>query len=237
MVDCTLREEKTSVDCKNFTTYSIPGCGPNCWKLIWLHCSILTSFLILFSLCKRFVPEIRPEKNTKVLKILLRKPYFWSLSFLLVLIIVYNTLIIYKNEASSAYIEILVIISKIFTVFLIFQLNFTFPPTVNKGFKLITVACYYCALSLFVLDNLCKFITTSAQVAFKVYTVDKTSAVHAITIVDLMLMVCNAALYSSFLQFFWHKIFRGQKDILAIYRGDLSDSIDSRVFDEEGEQE
>lgn len=192
---------------------------------------------MLFSLCKRFVPEIRSEKNTKVLKILLKKPYFWSLSFCLILVVVYDVLIIVQNENAQKYIEILVIISKVFTLILVFQLNFTLPPTVARGFKVITVASYYSAMSVFALDNLCKTITTSAQVAFKIYTVDKATAALPIAIINLMLMIGNAALYNSFLQFFWHKIFCGQKDILTIYRRDLSGNIEEILDEEAGDQE
>jgi uncharacterized membrane protein len=83
---------------------------------------------------------------------------------------------------------------------------------------MITVCCYFVALFIYVLDNLLKTITTTAQLAFKVYTVDSTSAKHSIEIVDLVLMAINSALYNTFLQFFWNKIFCGRQDILAIHR-------------------
>lgn len=218
IVDCMLEEQQTSVDCKNFTIYN----DPYLWKTNWLSCSVLTSFIILFALCKRFVPEMRPQKNLKIIKVLLKKPFFWSYSSLITLVIAYDVLIIYNNKDCKVHIEVLVIISKIFTMFLVFQLNFTHPPSTRLGFQMLTIFCYYFSLFLYVLDNTCKAITTAAQVAFKVYTVHKGSNVDPIVIVDLMLMATSAALYNYFLQFFWNKIFFGGKDILTVCRQDFT---------------
>lgn len=220
-VDCMLESQQTSVDCKNFTIYR----DPYIWKTNWLSCSILTSFIFLFALCKRFVPEIRPEKNRQIITVLFKKPFFWSYSSLLALVIAYDMLIIYHNDHCKVYIEVLVVVSKVFTMFLMFQLNYTYPPTTQVGFRLVTIICYYFALILFVLDNTCKAITESAQVAFKVYTVQKGSRVDPIAIVDLMLMATSAALYNYFVQFFWNKIFFGGKDILIVYRPSFTETL------------
>jgi len=63
----------------------------------------------------------------------------------------------------------------------------------------------------------------SAQVAFKFYTVNPT-APRPLTIVDLMLMIINGTLYHSFLQFFWQKLFRGNKNILGVCKQNFSET-------------
>lgn len=63
------------------------------------------------------------------------------------------------------------------------------------------------------LDNLCKF-----------YTVNRDKA-KPLIIIDLMLMVINASLYHSFLEFFWQKRFRGDKDILKVVKHKFEESM------------
>lgn len=132
-----------------------------------------------------------------------------------VVVTVYDGLIMKQNQDARIPIECFVIVSKVFTLYLIYQLNFTYPPSKTEGFTFTSRALYFITLLIFVLDNLCKALVVSAQVAFKFYTVNA-SAPKPLTIIDLMLMIINGSLYYSFLQFFWLKLFIGDKDILTI---------------------
>ena len=223
VVDCTLYHDSTSVDCKNFSVYTIEICDAYCWKSMWLVCSILTSSICICLLNKSLLPELRPVGYKVVWKCLVRKPYFWSLSFTTALVILYDILIMIQNPEARIFIECLVVASKLWTLYLIFQLNFTSPPSTRKNFRPISRAAYCITLSIFALDNLCKMLVISAQVAFKFYTVNPT-APRPLTIVDLMLMIINGTLYHSFLQFFWQKLFRGNKNILGVCKQNFSET-------------
>ena len=122
-----------------------------------------------------------------------------------------------KNHDARIPIECLVIFSKVCTLYLIYQLNFTSPPSRKKGFSFTSKALYFVTLLIFILDNLCKALVVSAEVAFKFFTVNK-AAPKPITIIILILMIINGSLYYSFVQFFWQKIFRGDKNILSTYK-------------------
>ena len=206
----------STVNCNNFTVYSTPECDAYCWKTLWLICSILTSTVYLCLLNRTMLPELRPVGNKAILKTLVRKPYFWSLNITTDLVVLYDALIMIQNEKAKIGIECLVTVSKLLTLYLLLQLNFTFPPCTLRGFRRISRAAYCITLSIYVLDNLCKLLATSAQVAFKFYEVndDRGSLPKPKEIINLMLMVINASLYHNFLQFFWQKLFRGDKDIL-----------------------
>ena len=128
------------------------------------------------------------------------------------------------NENARVHVETLVIVSKLCTVYLLYQLNFTCPPCKQKHFRPISRAAYYITMSIYVLDNLCKFLVMSAQVAFKFYTVNRNNP-KPLTIIDLMLMIINASLYHSFLQFFWQKLFRGDKDILKVVKNKFVETM------------
>ena len=221
--DCTLYHDSSSVVCKNFTVYDVPMCDGYCWKTLWLTCSILTSFFCICLLNQFVLPELRPVGCTVVLKCLICKPYFWSFNITTVVVIAYDGLIMKQNQDARIPIEIFVIVSKVFTLYLIYQLNFTYPPSKTKGFSFTSRALYFITLLIFVLDNLCKALAVSAAVAFKVYTVNPT-APKPLTIIDLMLMVINASLYYSFLQFYWLKLFIGDKNILSMYKQNLADT-------------
>jgi len=80
MVDCTLYHGTTSVDCQNFTVYTIPMCDGYCWKIIWLSCSILTSTICICLLSRSLLPDLRPVGYSAIWKCLLRKPYFGLLT-------------------------------------------------------------------------------------------------------------------------------------------------------------
>lgn len=223
VVDCTLQYDSTSVDCKNFTVYRTPMCDAYCWKAVWLICSILSSTICICLLSQRFLPELRPVRYSVVWKCLIRKPYFWSLNVTTALVILYDIMIMIQNPDAKISVECLVVASKVWTLYLIYQLNFTYPPCRERHFRPISRAAYCITLSIFALDNLCKFLVVSSQVAFKFYTVNNT-APKPLTIIDLMLMIINASLYHNFFYFFWHKLFRGDKDILTEFKQRFADT-------------
>lgn len=227
MIDCTLYHDSTSVDCNGFTVYDIPNCDPYCWKTIWLACSIITSTVWLLLLNTKMLPKLRPLRNKKIFMSIIKKPYFWSLNTITGTVVLYDVLIMVSNSNAKIYVECLVVVSKLWTLLLLFQLNFTFPPSRKKGFRVISRGAYCLTMSVFVLDNLCKFLTVSSQVAFKLYTVEY-GETKPMTIVDLMLMIINASLYLNFLQFFWQKLFRGDKDILTIFKQEVGLTEDMR---------
>ncbi|KAL9966313.1 hypothetical protein ACROYT_G024367 [Oculina patagonica] len=228
-VDCTLYHDSTSVDCTNFTLYNTPKCDPYCWMTVWLVCSILTSSVWICLLNTTFLADLRPVRNKVILKCLVRKPHFWTLNITTVLVVLYDVLIMNQNNHANIPAECLAVLSKLCTVYLLYQLNFTFPPCRQKDFRPISRAAYCITMSIYVLDNLCKFLVVSAQVAFKFYTVNHDKA-KAVTIIDLMLMVFNASLYHSFLQFFWQKLFRGSKDILKVVKEDFVDTTGIKEY-------
>lgn len=160
MIDCSVYHNETSVDCNiNFTAYNTPGCGPYCWKGVWVGCSVITC-LIWLVLCvptvSRHIRQIRPASNAKILRSIITKPYFWSLNVIIVVVVVYDAVILSQRHVSgSEAVEIGVILSKLLTVFLIFQLNFTYSPRIANNFPYMSIVSYYMTLSIFVLDNVC----------------------------------------------------------------------------------
>ena len=226
--DCTLYHNSSSVDCKNFALYDVPMCDGYCWKTLWLTSSILTSIICIFLLNEKFLPELRPVPYTSILKCLIGKPYFWSLNCMTVAAILDDSLIMYQNKDARIPIECLVIFSKVWTLCLIYQLNFTFPPSRAKHFRTTSRALYCLTLSIFALDNLCKALMESTQVAFKFYTVNH-DASKPLVIIDVMLMLIEVSLYYSFVQFFWLKLFIGDKDILTVNKQNFVDLQDDAV--------
>ena len=105
VIDCTLYYDATSVDCGNFTLYSMPVCDAYCWKAIWLICSILTATICICLMRKSLFPELRPFGYTAIWKHLIRKPYFWSLNSITSLAIIYDILIMYQNRDAKIYIQ------------------------------------------------------------------------------------------------------------------------------------
>ena len=217
MVNCTLYHDSTSVDCEGFAVYNIPHCDPYCWKTIWLVCSIITEWFCLLN--TKMLPRLRPARNKKIFWSIIKKPYFWSLNTTAGSVVLYDILIMVNNSNAKIHVEYFVVVSKLWTLYLLFQLNSTFPPSKEKGFQAISRGACCLTLSVFALDNLCKFLVVTSQVAFKFYTVEH---MHGITkpmiIVDLMLMIINASLYLSFPQFFWQMLFRGDEDILTVFK-------------------
>ena len=168
--------------------------------------------------------------NKVLWKRLVRMPYFWSLNTTTALAALYDVLIMIQNKKAKIFIECLEIVSKLWTLYLLYQLNFTFPPCTQRGFRRISRAAYCITLSIYVLDNLCKLLATSAQVAFKFYSVNvmRGNLPKPREIINLMLMIINASLYHNFLQFFWQKLFRGDKDILKVVKQKFVDTTGIR---------
>lgn len=80
-------------------------------------------------------------------------------------------------------------------------------------------------LSIFVLDNLCKFVELSVRISYKLYTVNTKASNRELQVISLMLQIVDASLYHSFATFFWNKIFRGRSDVLMTYSPDLAQSL------------
>lgn len=231
MVECSVFHNETSVDCDiNFTAYHTPGCGPYCWKGMWIGCSVITCviglFIIFVPIASRHMKQIRPASNTSIARSLIVKPYFWHLNAIVLLVVVYDAIILSQEHVSgSEQVEIGVIVSKLLTVILIFQLNFTYPPSTADGFPLICLVLYYMTLSIFVLDNLCKFVELTVRISYKLYTVNSKRSDRELQVISLMLEIVDATLYHSFATFFWNKIFRGRSDVLMTYSPDLAQSL------------
>lgn len=231
MVECSVFHNETSVDCDiNFTTYRTPGCGPYCWKGMWIGCSVITClvglFMVFVPVASRLIHRMRPAPDTSIVRSLIVKPYFWRLNIIVLLVVVYDAIIIcQKHVSGSEQVEIGVIVSKLLTVTLIFQLNFTYPPSTADGFPLIFLVLYYMTLSIFFLDNSCKFVELTVRISYKLYTVNSKIPRRELQVVGLMLEIVDAALYHSFATFFWNKIFRGRSDVLMTYSPDLAQSL------------
>ena len=236
LFDCILYHDTTSVDCIDFTVYNTSTCDPYCWKTVWLVCSILTSTVYMCLLNRTMLPELRPVGNKVIFKTLVRKPYFWSLNITTALVVLYDALIIIQNKKAKIDIECLEIVSKLWTLCLLYQLNFTFPPCTQRGCRRISRAAYYITLFIYVLDNLCRSVADTAQVAFKFYTVNR-DLPKALTIINLMLMIINASLYYIFMQFFWQKLFRDDKEILKVFKQTFVDTKGIKEFVQNGNLE
>ena len=239
MVECCVYHNETSVDCDiNFTTYRTPGCGPFCWKGMWIGCSVITClvglFIVLVPVANRHIHRMRPAPNTSIVRSLIVKPYFWYLTIIVLLVVVYDAIVQRQNDVrGSEQVEIAVIISKLLTVTLIFQLNFTYPPSTANGFPLIFIVLYYMTLSIFFLDNLCKFVELTVRISFKLYIVNSHMPKRELQVVGLLSEIVDAALYHSFATFFWNKIFRGRSDVLMTYSPDLAQSLGVQPADRE----
>ena len=203
--------------------WSLPESSVSC---LWLSYYTKTKTFCLLN--TKMLPRLRPARNKKIFWSIIKKPYFWSLNTTAGFVVLYDVLIMVNNRNAKIHVECLVVVSKLWTLYLLFQLNFTFPPSEEKGFRAISRGAYCLTLSVFVLDNLCKFLVVTSQVAFKFYTVEH-GITKPMTIVDLMLMIINASLYLSFLQFFWQKLFRGDKDILTVFKQEFRLTENIRV--------
>ena len=87
---------------------------------------------------------MRPASNLQVMRYLVIKPYFWYLNFIVFLVVIYDTIILSQRHVSgSQQVEVGVVVSKLLTVCLIFQLNFTYPPSGNLSPRRLIASCYY----------------------------------------------------------------------------------------------
>ena len=166
---------------------------------MWVVWSALTSIIWLFVLCvpvaNRHIQGMRPASNLRVMRYLVIKPYFWYLNFIVFLVVIYDTIILSQRHVSgSQQVEVGVVVSKLLTVCLIFQLNFTYPPSGNLSLRRLIASRYYITLLIFVLDYLCKFIELSIRIAYKLYSVNSSASDRELQVIGLMLEVADALL-------------------------------------------
>ena len=189
---------------------------------MWVVWSALTSIIWLFVLCvpvaNRHIQGMRPASNLRVMRYLVIKPYFWYLNFIVFLVVIHDAIILsQKHVSGSQQVEAGVVVSKLLTVCLIFQLNFTYPPSGNLSLRRLIASRYYITLLIFVLDYLCKFIELSIRIAYKLYSVNSSASDRELQVIGLMLEVADALLYKNFTHLFSNKILRGKSDVLMKY--------------------
>ena len=195
------------------------------WKGMWVAWSALTNIIWLFVLCvpvaNRHIQDMRPASNLRVMRYLVIKPYFWYLNFIVFLVVIHDVIILSQKDQNhvggSQQVEAGVVVSKLLTVCLIFQLNFTYPPSGNLSPRSLIASCYYITLLIFVLDYLCKLIELFIRIAYKLYSVNSSASDRELQVIGLMLEVADAPLYKNFTHLFSNKIFRGRSDVLMIY--------------------
>ena len=195
------------------------------WKGMWVAWSALTNIIWLFVLCvpvaNRHIQDMRPASNLRVMRYLVIKPYFWYLNFIVFLVVIHDVIILsqkdQKHVSGSQQVEAGVVVSKLLTVCLIFQLNFTYPPSGNLSPRHLIASCYYITLVIFVLDCLCKLIELSIRIAYKLYSVYSSASDRELQVIGLMLEVADALLYKNFTHLFSNKILRGKSDVLIKY--------------------
>ena len=168
---------------------------------MWVVWSALTSIIWLFVLCvpvaNRHIQGMRPASNLRVMRYLVIKPYFWYLNFIVFLVVIYDAIILsqnWKHVSGQQKVESGVLVSKVLTVCLIFQLNFTYPPSGNLSPRRLIASCYYITLLIFVLDYLCKLIELSIRIAYKLYSVNSSASDRELQVIGLMLEVADALL-------------------------------------------
>ena len=192
---------------------------------MWVAWSALTNIIWLFVLCvpvaNRHIQDIRPAFNLRVMRYLVIKPYFWYLNFIVFLVVIHDVIILsqkdQKHVSGSPQVEAGVVVSKLLTVCLIFQLNCTYPPSGNLSPRHLIASCYYITLVIFVLDCLCKLIELSIRIAYKLYSVYSSASDRELQVIGLMLEVADALLYKNFTHLFSNKILRGKSDVLMKY--------------------
>ena len=229
MVDCTLWYSSSSVYCSGFDLFP----SPSTWKNVWLCCCKSTSVLCLSLLNKTFLPDLRPTTSVQVLICLCGKPYFWSANFQLVIVIAYDALTVCGNVEGHfiTSLGLLAVFSKLFTLLLMYQLNFTRPPKKIAGFAMAARLAYTVTVVAFTADNLILFLGETTQVAYKIYSIrsSRNMSTDQAANISLMLRVVNASLYYEFWYFFWCKLFHGNKDILTTYQANLADVVEQAM--------
>ena len=210
------------VDCK--LKRDVPNDNsPTClaqyrWNIVWLTCSILTSIICICLLNQKVLPEVRPVGYTAVLKCLFLKPYFWSLSTMIVFVTTYEIFWRMPQDTSIC----LLTFSRLMTLYLIYQLNFTYRPAKARGFRFTSIAGYFITLSIFFLDSLWNVVAVSVYITSELKPLNKSGML--VLLCYLVAMLVNASLHNAFLQFFWQKIFRGDKNILSVHKENLADT-------------
>ena len=190
------------------------------WDIVWLTCSILTSIIWICLLNQKVLPELRPVGYTVALKCLISKPHFWSLNCMTVIVTIYDFYAMrwQQNELQMASLFLLTCY-KPMTLCLIYQLNFAYPPSKARDFRFTSIAGYFITLTIFFLENLSKVVSFTVFVASKVAVKGWSDILEC-----LISTVISIVLYNSFLQFFWQKIFLGDKDILSLYNQNIADT-------------
>ena len=205
--------------------------NPKHWVFAWLLMSIISSFLLL-----RIVHLNHTKLNyqTEKAKKILRKGYFGSLIFLLLISLVYYVFRIYttRSEKTSVSISILVFMWPPVTVLLICCLNYLprvhWTGTSLPRFTLLwwkdclaknsNFVIYWLALFMYFVEISCKVASIMLDVALEVAPLlqhnfpDKSGHFRGVLVIVIGFRL---AFHLRLLSFFWQKLFHGEKDLFS----------------------
>ena len=117
-VDCFIREFRATTNCRHFSLFPVPGLV----EFFWLLCSIFVSVFLIYHvvfLSSRFCG------TRKVFCHLSKKKYFYKLTFVLLVVVIYDIYVLSNDPQTwktMSYVAF--IMEKSLTVLLMFFLNF-----------------------------------------------------------------------------------------------------------------
>ena len=116
--DCFFREFRTTTNCRHFSLFPVPGLI----EFFWLLCSVFVSLFFIYHvvfLSPRFCG------TRKVICHLIKKKYFYKITFVLLVVISYDIYVMLNDPQTwktMSYVSF--IMEKSLTVLLMFSLNF-----------------------------------------------------------------------------------------------------------------
>lgn len=109
-----------SVDCEGFIVYNIFYCDLYCWKMIWFVCLIII-FIVWFCLFNiKMLLRLRLVRNKKIFWSIIKKFYFWFFNIIVGFVVFYDVLIMVNNRNVRIYVECLVVVFKLWILYLLF---------------------------------------------------------------------------------------------------------------------
>ena len=194
--------------CSNFTLYENPLVVDSVWAASKVPIGLLATIWITKTDTYRGMRY--------VWKTMKSVPRFWSLLLLLVFSCVYsiNEIVtgLLTQENPSVHFFIFELLEKVVLFPLPCLLNCTKAP--REYLFRIEYYLYTATLVILVTDNMFETVASSLLGAFKLATIPNSESDHA-TLINLVLMIANAAYRKVLWDFYWLKLWKGDRNLFG----------------------
>lgn len=183
----------------------------------WLATSILTSAAVLVGVNLN-LPGVIFYGFKRSFKKLLKNHSFWSLNFIMLIVLSHYVVRISFEESEKTF-PLILVAMKVLNLTLVYTLNYVhpikFPERLFDAKHMVPFLMFWSILVVHFLENLYLFISNSLDIVENIYPLGRSDADRLVFVMLYLVLGANVTFHLRCIAFFWPKFFHGNRDLFS----------------------